>query len=153
MARLDLKVPPDVVALVVAGLMWLVSTAAPSLSLPAIVRAPLALAFAASGVGLIGAARISFARAATTFSPVSPDRATHLVTTGVYRLSRNPMYLGTLLVLFAFAVMLASPAAVLVALSYAAYIDRFQISPEERTLRTAFGAAYEAYASRVRRWA
>jgi protein-S-isoprenylcysteine O-methyltransferase Ste14 len=153
MAELELKVPPDVVALVVAVLMWLVSAVTPSLQLPPAARLLAAVALAAAGIGLIVAARIAFAKAGTTFSPVAPQRSSRLVATGVYRRSRNPMYLGTLLVLFAVAAWLADPASLAVALSYVAYMDRFQIAPEERTLHQRFGAAYEDYTHRVRRWA
>jgi len=152
MAQLELKVPPDVVALVVAALMWLVSTVTPSLRLPLEVRLLAAAVLAAAGIGLIAAARIALAKAATTFSPVAPQRSSRLVTTGVYRHSRNPMYLGTLLVLFAVAAWLADPVSFAVALSYVAYMDRFQIAPEERVLRRRFGGAYEDYLHRVRRW-
>lgn len=152
MEELELKVPPDVVALVVAALMWLVTRVTPSLQLPPSTRLLAAVALAAAGIGLVLAARIAFARAATTFSPVAPQRTSRLVTTGVYRLSRNPMYLGTLLALFAVAVWLANPVSLAIALSYAAYMDRFQIAPEERVLRGRFGSAYEDYVNGVRRW-
>lgn len=152
MTELELKVPPDVVALVVGALMWLVSTVTPSLRLPPAARLLAAVALAAAGVGLIVAARIAFAKAATTFSPVAPQRSSRLVTTGVYRHSRNPMYLGTLLVLFAVAAWLADPVSLVVALSYVAYMGRFQIAPEERVLRGRFDGAYEDYAQEVRRW-
>ena len=152
MTGLELKVPPDVVALAVAALMWLVSTVTPSLQLPFAGRLLAAAICAVVGIGLIVAARITFARAAATFSPMSPRRSSRLVTTGVYRLSRNPMYLGTLLVLFAVAAWLADPVSLAVALSYIAYMDRFQIAPEERVLRGRIGSAYEDYVLGVRRW-
>jgi protein-S-isoprenylcysteine O-methyltransferase Ste14 len=153
MTELEFKVPPDLVALVVAGLMWLVSAITPSVAIPGVLRVPIVMTLTAGGIVLIFAARVEFARAATTFSPVAPDRSSSLVTSGVYRFSRNPMYLGTLLLLLAFAAWLSDPVSALVAMSYAAYIDRFQIRPEERVLLGRFGSEYEDYARLVRRWA
>ena len=153
MSHLDLKVPPDVVALVVGAFMWGVSLVTPALAFSSALRALPALALLLVGCGFIVAARLAFAHADTTFSPVSPDRSRHLVVSGVYHLTRNPMYLGTLLVLLALAIWLSSPAAALVSLAYVAYIDRFQIRPEERVLHARFGSAYERYVASVRRWA
>lgn len=152
MSRLDLKLPPDLVALLVAGLMWWVSTLAPMLDWPAAYRIPATLALFVAGATLIVMARIDFARAGTSFSPVAPERSRHLVTTGVYRLSRNPMYLGTLLVLLAFAAWRASPSAAIASLAFVAYTNRYQIRPEEQVLLHRFGSAYEAYRRKVRRW-
>lgn len=152
MSRLELKVPPDLAALVVAGLMWLVSTETPSLSGLAPYRILIAIVMFVAGTALIAVARVAFARADTTFSPISPERSNRLVTTGVYRFTRNPMYLGTFLILLGFAVLLSNPAAVVVALSYVIYMDRFQIRPEERVLRGLFGSEYEDYMHTVRRW-
>jgi protein-S-isoprenylcysteine O-methyltransferase Ste14 len=151
-STLDLKVPPDIVALLVAALMWLVSLGTPSLTLPAALRVLAAGVFFVGGAVLIVAARVELARARTTFSPVAPERARRVVTTGVYRFSRNPMYLGTLLSLVAFGVLLANPLAVLVSALFAGYINRFQIVPEERILQRRFGSTYDQYLSAVRRW-
>ena len=152
LSRLELKVPPDIVALAVAGLMWLVSTVTPRVGLSLAWRGLAAGALGGAGVVLIVAARAAFARAGTTFSPVAPSRGSRLVTTGVYRRTRNPMYLGTFLVLLALGALLCSPGALVASLSFVAYIDRFQIRPEEHVLRVLFGAEYEAYTTTVRRW-
>jgi protein-S-isoprenylcysteine O-methyltransferase Ste14 len=149
----ELVIPPDVVALVVGGLMWLAARAMPALEAPISARVLVALPFFVGGAYLIASARIAFAREGTTFSPFAPSRTTRLVTTGVYRYSRNPMYLGTLLVLLSLGAVLGSPASALVAMTYALYIDRFQIAPEEQVLRARFGEVYDDYVRRVRRWA
>ena len=152
MSRLELKVPPDLVALGVAALMWLVSTVTPPLTVPLAVVRLVAIALLAAGIVLIVSARVSFTRAGTTWSPVAPHLSRQLVTAGVYRYTRNPMYLGTLLVLLALGARLANPVAAIVALAYVAYMNRFQILPEERVLRARFGDAYVRYARSVRRW-
>jgi len=71
---------------------------------------------------------------------------------GIYRFTRNPMYVGLALVLLGWAALLSSPWALLGPLVFVLYINRFQIAPEERVLSAKFGAAYTEYIARVRRW-
>jgi protein-S-isoprenylcysteine O-methyltransferase Ste14 len=97
-------------------------------------------------------ARTALDRAKTTWRPMTPTRSTKLVDSGVYALSRNPIYLGMLLVMFGWAVLLASPAALIVSAVFVAYLDRFQIGPEERALTSVLGQEYADYTARVRRW-
>ena len=103
------------------------------------------VAFAIAGV-------IAFRRSRTTVNPLHPEQATALVTRGVYRLSRNPMYAGMLLLLLAWATRLSNTAALAGPLLFALYITRFQIIPEERALTALFGEKYAAYRAKVRRW-
>jgi protein-S-isoprenylcysteine O-methyltransferase Ste14 len=148
---LELKIPPPVVFLAFAGLMWLVSVALPWSTLPLPGRS-LATALAALG-GLLGVPSIvSFLRARTTLSPEKPSQTTKLVVTGVYALTRNPMYLSLLLVLIGWAIYLENVVAFLLIPFFVLYLNRFQIKPEERVLALLFGSEFEAYSKRVRRW-
>lgn len=104
------------------------------------------------GLSISFAGVFAFRRAKTTVSPTKASSASSLVVQGVYRYTRNPMYVGFLLTLLAWAVFLENPLAVLWALVFVLYITRFQIIPEERVLASLFGAEYEAYKGRVRRW-
>lgn len=103
------------------------------------------LVFALSGVA-------SFRRARTTVNPMKPDATTALVVSGIYRVTRNPMYLGFLLFLVAEIAWLANPVACLTAPLFVLYLNRFQILPEEDFLRAQFGPEYDVYVARVRRW-
>jgi protein-S-isoprenylcysteine O-methyltransferase Ste14 len=152
MNRLELKLPPVALALVLAGAMKLAATLSPALALPFAGREVLAAVLAASGVGVALAGVIAFRRARTTVDPMRPDRAAALVATGIYRWSRNPMYLGFLLLLAAWSVRLAHPLALIALPLFVLYMNRFQIVPEERALRTRFGRAFDEYARSVRRW-
>ena len=154
MSALELKIPPPLVAAAVAGCMYAVAVLlpAPVLALPPGVRVGMALALAAVGAGFDVAGLLAFRKARTTVNPLTPHRSVAVVSTGVYRFTRNPMYLGLALILLGLAVYLASPWALLGPLVFAAYITRFQIVPEERALQARFGAAYTAYRARVRRW-
>jgi protein-S-isoprenylcysteine O-methyltransferase Ste14 len=148
---LELKIPPPIVAAVAALAMWGLSTATPHWMAPP-ARIAVAWVIAAVGVAFAASGVIAFRRARTTMNPTTPDSASALVTTGVYRLTRNPMYVGLLLILLAWAIYLSSGWALPVPLLFAAFINRFQIAPEERALAALFGADYLGYQTSVRRW-
>lgn len=152
MRALELKIPPPAVAALMAGAMWGISLVAPLLEVPAFIRiaAAVTIALAGGGFGLAGV--ISFRRARTTVSPTKPETTSSLVCSGIYRVTRNPMYAGVLVVLVAWAVFLSSAWALLGPLAFVLYMNRFQIAPEERVLSAMFGTGYSAYKSRVRRW-
>jgi protein-S-isoprenylcysteine O-methyltransferase Ste14 len=149
---LELRLPPPVVMAAVALLMWLAARALPAFdfSLPA--RGALAAVLAVLGLLIAGVAFVQFRRAGTTVNPTRPHESALLVVHGIYRLSRNPMYLGDLLILAAWAVWLASGPAFLGLPLFVAYLNHFQIVPEERMLEARFGAAYAAYRRAARRW-
>lgn len=152
MASLDHKIPPPIVALLVLAAMWLLSMALPHLEVPSQVRVAIAVCIAIAGLGVSSAGALAFRRAKTTVNPLHPEKATALVTSGVYRITRNPMYVGLLLGLLAWAVLLSSPLSLAGPVAFIAYINRFQIEAEERALLAKFGPEYESYRSRVRRW-
>jgi len=152
MRVLELKIPPPVVALLVGTAMWAASRTGPSIELPFLVRVVVASPVALLGGGISFAGDMSFRRAKTTVNPMKPQKASSLVTSGIYRFTRNPMYLGLLLVVVAWAAFLSSAWALAGPVAFVLYIGRFQITPEERVLSTKFGAAYSNYKSQVRRW-
>jgi len=93
-----------------------------------------------------------FRRAKTTVNPMKPESASALVASGIYRYSRNPMYLGFLLMLLGWALWLSNASALLLLPAFVLYMNRFQICPEERALLSLFGPDYMQYRARVRRW-
>lgn len=152
MGWLELKVPPPVVALAFGLLMWLASLLVAPVEVPLGYRAGVAAALATISVIVGLAGIISFLRARTTINPTKPGAASSMVTSGVFRLSRNPMYLGLLLCLLAWAVYLSSWLALLFVPLFVVYLNRFQIEPEERAMLALFGREYDSYKARVRRW-
>jgi protein-S-isoprenylcysteine O-methyltransferase Ste14 len=152
MRSLELKVPPPAVALVIGILMWLLSLVAPALDFAIPARILVAIILAVVGVGIAIAGVVTFARAKTTVNPTTPQASSSLVSWGIYKVTRNPMYLGLLLELTAWAIFLSNPLPFLLLPVYMLYINRFQILPEERVLTSLFGRDFAAYQSRVRRW-
>lgn len=152
MRFLELRIPPPIVALFFAGVAWAFARATPALALPLPLRAAVAIALALAGLGCVVAGVREFRRASTTIHPLKPENASAIVSSGIFGITRNPMYLGLVLVLVAWAAFLSSPAALVGAAGLALYLTRFQIVPEERVLATKFGDAYADYAARVRRW-
>jgi protein-S-isoprenylcysteine O-methyltransferase Ste14 len=152
MSSLELKIPPPAVAAVVAVAMWGASRLAPLIQVPSALRLAAAAAIALVGIGFSAAGVLAFRRARTTVNPTTPEKATALVSSGAYRITRNPMYVGLAWVLVAWAVFLSSGWALLGVVAFVLYIGRFQIAPEERALAQLFGSEYAAYRARVRRW-
>ena len=149
---LELRIPPPAIGLLIAGAMWLVSRATPALDVPLVSRAAVAIIFASAGLAIMLAGALSFRRAQTTVNPLKPESSTSLVTGGIYAVTRNPMYLGVTCILLGWAVFLASLWALCGPVAFILYVTRFQIVPEERVLRSLFGADYADYTARVRRW-
>ncbi|MDN6860269.1 isoprenylcysteine carboxylmethyltransferase family protein [Pseudomonas sp. CAN2814] len=148
MAWLEHRIPPPLVAFVTAVLMWL---AVRPIDPPGN-RLWLALLVVLAGVAVCLAGVASFRRARTTVNPLKPESASSLVVAGIYRHTRNPMYLGFAIILLGWCVFLGSALAVIGVAAFVLYIGRFQIRPEERALRELFGAEFEAFCGRVRRW-
>jgi protein-S-isoprenylcysteine O-methyltransferase Ste14 len=107
---------------------------------------------AAAGIGVAAAALARFRRAQTTVNPLDLSKSSQLVTGGVFRMSRNPMYLGLSLLLVGWALWLGSASPWLIAVMFVALITRMQIIPEEQALGTLFGEQYLAYRRRTARW-
>lgn len=132
--------------------MWAITRLAPSLAFDFGGRrlAALELLLLAAAIGLAGAG--SFRRARTTVNPLQPDRASALVTTGIYRYTRNPMYVAVALALLGWSLFLGHLLALSGAVVFVAWMDRRQIPAEEHALRGLFGASFERYCGEVRRW-
>lgn len=149
---LELKIPPLVQILVIAALMYLVDVLLPSLGFAISLRIEVVgiLVLVGAVIALVGV--ISFRIHHTTMDPRYPEQTSNLVTGGVYRFTRNPMYLGFLFILLGWSVWLSNYIAVVMVVPYVFYITRFQIIPEERFIEDQFGDEYLEYKSKVKRW-
>ena len=149
---LELKIPPLVWALLYATLMKACQVWFPefTLSLPFgpyfwPILVGLGLSLCVGGVQ-------SFRSAKTTIDPRHPERVSAVVDSGLYGVTRNPMYVGMMLVLLGWAVHLENVPAFLTVGLFVATVTQFQIRPEERALEERFGEAYLDYRRRVPRW-
>jgi protein-S-isoprenylcysteine O-methyltransferase Ste14 len=149
---MELRIPPLVVALIIGAAIYCLSLAAPSLTYDFPGRTGIAAALLLAGTSVAIAGVLEFRRARTTVDPRYPESSTAIVTSGIYRWTRNPMYLGFLLWLLAGSALLANPLTLAGPVAFVAYMNRFQIRPEERALAARFGSPYESYLARVRRW-
>lgn len=146
------KIPPPIILLLSGIAAWFVAKSAYAFSVDIPYALVLAMVFAAVGFYIAGTALRQFNSAATTVNPLQPSEASSLVDTGIFARTRNPMYLGLLLVLSGWVVWLQSAGNLLVLVLFVLYINELQIKPEEAALRKLFGQAYVDYCGRVRRW-
>lgn len=152
MQTLELKVPPPVIALLVAGSMWLAQRYAPALGLAIPWRLVFAISLLLLGIALALAGVFEFRKAKTTVNPLKPETTSAVVATGIFRFTRNPMYVGMFTVLVGWAVFLANAVSFPLLPLFVLYMNRFQIGPEERVLSSHFGTEYTRYMQSVRRW-
>ncbi len=101
---------------------------------------------------IIGLSIVTFIMAETMITPLHPDKSSNLVKTGIYQYTRNPMYLGLLLILFSTGWYLQNLVSMFVLPIYVWFISKYQIIPEEEALHKLFGQDYVNYQDRVRRW-
>ncbi len=132
--------------------MWLTSRYAPSLSIVIPARVFISVFVAMLGGAVAVPAVAAFRSADTTVDPMHPAKASRLVVVGVYRFSRNPMYLGLLCLLIGWATWLSNLSAFAWLPLFVWTMNRFQIRPEERAMTAQFGDDYRAYMQSVRRW-
>jgi protein-S-isoprenylcysteine O-methyltransferase Ste14 len=149
---LELKIPPVAVLLVVAILMWLCEKTFPFLTVNFNFKLVVTAIIAVSGCSIVIAGARTFHRAGTTVNPLRPEATTTLVTEGVYRFSRHPIYLGLAMILLSWGIYLANLLSILLVIAFVVYINHFQIQPEERMLQKLFGICFERYKQQVRRW-
>lgn len=152
MRFLELKIPPPVVALICGAAMWSMAKITPALGVPQEVRWAFVGVFVLAGLAFDLRGLLAFLKARTSINPVAPHRASSLVTTGVYRYTRNPMYVGLVCLLVAVAIFLDAPVGWLGIGAFVLYINRFQVQPEEAALLQKFGDSYRTYCDQVRRW-
>jgi protein-S-isoprenylcysteine O-methyltransferase Ste14 len=150
--KLELKIPPVIVGVAVAILMKCSAGMAPWLAFAPLHQPEIATALAVTGVLIASAGVFSFRRAHTTIDPRYPQNVSALVTSGIYHVTRNPMYLGMLTALASWALWLGHLLPVLFLPVFIATMNRFQIQPEERALIRRFGIDFTDYCARVRRW-
>lgn len=144
--------PPPLALGLAALLAWLLDRGAPSLRVALPGQPGVAIALAVAGAALMLAAALSLGAARTTLDPTRPEKSTSLVRAGAFAMTRNPIYLGDVLLLAAWVAWLGQPLGLLPLAGFVAWLDRVQIAAEERALAQRFGPDWQDYRRRVRRW-
>ncbi len=149
---LELKIPPFPIGLAAAAGMWFIAREWPAFGFDWPGKDVLAFALGIAGFAFAVAGIAVFRSARTTPNPMRPENATTLVTTGPYRISRNPMYAGLVVALGGWGLHLGNALGFVLLPVLVVYLDWFQIWPEEAILAKTFGEAFAAYCRKVRRW-
>lgn len=144
---LETRVPPPILLLALAAIVWALPGSTYSLVCIAI-GVPLVVL----GLSLNVWPKTLFRHVGTTVNPLHPERSSALVTSGLYRYSRNPMYVGYALTLSGWGICQGQPLGVVAVVFFVGYVTIFQILPEERHLLARFPVEYAAYKKAVRRW-
>lgn len=149
---MELKVPPVLVFLCFGLMMYLLAEFLPIGYFDFYGRMLLAKILVGAGIIIVMLALIQFKMVKTTVDPTKPDKASNLVVGGIYKFSRNPMYLAMLLLLLALGIFLGNAFNTLVVAGFVVYMNRFQIIPEEQILLNKFGRTFKDYCILTRRW-
>lgn len=151
MNKLELKVPPLMVTSFCGLIIWIIQIlckfdGGSKLSLG------FSILFLVAGVIISLLGVFQFKKMRTTVNPMTPQDSNNLVISGVYKYTRNPMYVGFLLWLCSFGFFFSNPISLVPIVFFYCYMNRFQIIPEERFLEEKFGEQYIRYKNSVRRW-
>jgi protein-S-isoprenylcysteine O-methyltransferase Ste14 len=146
------RVPPAVVLLIHFGLVWLTNRYLNNFSFGIPGQKTISIIVALAGILILLLSMYAFRKAKTTIDPMSPDKASTLISSGIFGISRNPIYLALLCLLLAWIFRLGNLTAIVFGLTFLLSITHFQIRAEEKALENKFGEEYRKYKSTVRRW-
>ena len=150
---MHLRIPPPIVALIGVLLIFLSKDYILILYLHPYLQNTLSILFLVIGFVIILSATKEFKKSNTTVNPMKPETSTSLVTSGIFKYTRNPMYLGLSSILLASCFYFSSLLGIIVYVPFfILYITVFQIIPEEEVMKSLFNDEYLDYCSKVRRW-
>lgn len=152
LTRLALKIPPALIFILWLAMMAALRFIFPGLNYALFLTPYIAGLFFLLGLFLTLSGFFHFRKAQTTIDPRYPENTSTIVTSGIYRFSRNPMYLGFLMWLTAWAFLLSNLVGFVFLPLFVFYMNRYQIIPEEKILHKQFGDVYHRYLNQVGRW-
>jgi protein-S-isoprenylcysteine O-methyltransferase Ste14 len=147
---LNTKIPPPIVTATFGLIIYFSKSFSPVYSFDN--SNLISVIFLLFGLGIFSAAVQSFKKHKTTINPLSPDKASSLVNSGIFSYSRNPMYLGMLLILLSVSFKFNISVGLFISFLFKIYITRFQIIPEEEAMVKLFGEEFIVYKNQTRRW-
>ena len=144
------KIPPPLVALTFGFLINYTKSIFPKIEIKwGDVFGSIIIIF---GIIIILSAIVLFKKYKTTITPLKPSKATKLIVSGVYKFSRNPMYLGLLMIVISTSIFYLNIFSIVTPVLFVSWINRFQIGREEIFLTEKFGKEYILYKTKTRRW-
>ena len=144
------KIPPPIVTLAFGLMIYFSRNIFPDIN--NIIFYVLSLFFIILGPFVLISAVRSFKAKQTTINPININNASSLVTSGVFKYSRNPMYLGMVFILLALSFRFNLVGGILFTSIFIMYITKFQIIPEEAAMKRIFGEDFNRYKNETRRW-
>ena len=150
MMFLNTKIPPPIVAILFAVLIFYFSDSFAYVDLP--FKIYISLFFVLLGFFITFSSARNFKKKETTVNPIKPEEASQLVTDGFFKITRNPMYLGMLLFLLGLSIYNGLIVGLVFLPLFVGYITYFQIIPEENAMLELFGEEFKVYMKKVRRW-
>ncbi|MBJ88447.1 MAG: hypothetical protein CMO98_01170 [Woeseia sp.] len=150
MSFLNHKIPPPIVTITFIFLSFWLSGHLPKIEFG--LQGISAIILICTGLSIGFVSLRLFNKHQTTFDPLNPEKATTLVTDGLFSVSRNPMYVGLLIILIGVCVYKGIYIGLIILPCFVMYITQFQIKPEEKAMSKTFGQEFIEYRKRVRRW-
>ena len=144
------KIPPPIIALMCITINYLSTHFINPFKFPNIEIIGVFILLAGLVTAFLG--YLLFKKYKTTVNPINPEETTILVTTGIFSITRNPMYLGLFFVICSTVLFFGSWFGIIILMFFVWYINKFQIIPEEETMKKKFGNKYNEYKKNVRRW-
>ena len=148
--RLRNRIPPPIVTLTFILLSFWLANYLPKLAFNYQGLSSLLMILIGLTIIVIGVK--TFNNSDTTINPLNPSEASHLVTEGVFSYTRNPMYLGMVIILLGVSIYNGVYIGIIILPCFIFYITEFQIKPEEEAMEEIFPGDYTDYLKRVRRW-
>ena len=144
------KIPPPIIALMCIAINYLSTHFVNPFKFPNIEIIGVFILLAGLVTAFLG--YLLFKKYKTTVNPINPEETTILVTTGIFSITRNPMYLGLFFVICSTVLFFGSWFGIIILIFFVWYINKFQIIPEEEAMEIIFGNKYNEYRKNVRRW-
>lgn len=144
------KIPPPLVVLILVISTFFSSKTIDLIQIP--FQTLISIFIFSIGILILINPVLKFKKSKTTINPIKFKKVNKLVTSGIYKYSRNPMYLGLLMIVISSSIFYLNIYSILTPLFFYLWINRFQIKREEIFLTEKFGKDYLSYKSNTRRW-
>ena len=148
-SKKKLKIPPPILVIILITSIYFSSDKLDLISIP--YRTLFSIVILSIGILIIINPVVKFIKSKTTVNPVEFKNVEKLVTSGIYKYSRNPMYLGMIMIIISTTVYYLNFYSLLTPFIFYFWINRFQIKREEVFLEEKFGQEYLSYNTKTRR--